>query len=556
MAEHEIGFSQLGLASILKQNQLVVPPNQREYSWTTKEVGTLFHDFARALLEGDKTYFLGTIVTIPREHGVLEVVDGQQRLATTAILLSEIRNYLADKEEIIATSIDSEFLNVIDRSSRARVPRLKLNLDDNDYFSARLTKIDPPPKATKPSHVLIDKAFAEARSQVDRIVSVHDLKDHGDVLNRWITFMESSALAVLLRVPNDADAYQMFETLNDRGLRTSQSDLVKNHLFGRSSERIQEVQQKWAYMRGALETIEDNDITITFLRHALTVMHGFIRETQVYSTVQRLATAPQPVVTLAGRLEALANSYVSTYNSDHEKWNGYSHGTRKAIDVLNMFDVAPIRPLMLAIAQSFAIKETERAFRFCVSLAVRLVIAGGTRTGSVEEGIAAAAHGIFVESCKTTAELKTALTSITPTDRAFASAFESATVSKKKSARYYLRSMELTSKNEKEPWHIPNDDGNAINLEHVLPEKPEGNWPQFTEDEVKLYYRRIGNLCLMRGTDNSTMKSDPFDVKRPYFQEAEFQLTKQVGERTVWTSSEIVERQKALTSVAVRTWPI
>ena len=32
MADSEIGFHQLGLASILKQNQLAVPPNQREYS--------------------------------------------------------------------------------------------------------------------------------------------------------------------------------------------------------------------------------------------------------------------------------------------------------------------------------------------------------------------------------------------------------------------------------------------------------------------------------------------------------------------------------------------
>ena len=41
--------------------------------------------------------------------------------------------------------------------------------------------------------------------------------------------MQQRARVVLLQVPNDADAYRMFETLNDRGLRTSQSDLVKNY---------------------------------------------------------------------------------------------------------------------------------------------------------------------------------------------------------------------------------------------------------------------------------------------------------------------------------------
>ena len=61
-------FSQLGLASILQQNQLIVPPNQRDYSWTEREVETLFQDFARAIAETDANYFLGTIVTIPREN--------------------------------------------------------------------------------------------------------------------------------------------------------------------------------------------------------------------------------------------------------------------------------------------------------------------------------------------------------------------------------------------------------------------------------------------------------------------------------------------------------
>jgi len=80
---------------------LAVPLNQREYSWTDKEVKKLLTDFARAISEEGQDYFLGTIVTIPRSAESLEVVDGQQRLATTAILLSEIRNYLKDKNPLL-----------------------------------------------------------------------------------------------------------------------------------------------------------------------------------------------------------------------------------------------------------------------------------------------------------------------------------------------------------------------------------------------------------------------------------------------------------------------
>jgi uncharacterized protein with ParB-like and HNH nuclease domain len=123
----EIGFAQLGIASILKQNRLTVPPNQREYSWTTKEVRTLLQDFSKAIAESETAvYFLGTIVTIPKDGGILEVVDGQQRLATVAIILAGIRNYLKPTEPIIAESIENECLR---RTPLSRQKRAIIKID-------------------------------------------------------------------------------------------------------------------------------------------------------------------------------------------------------------------------------------------------------------------------------------------------------------------------------------------------------------------------------------------------------------------------------------------
>ena len=111
---------------MLKQHRLEVRPNQREYAWTKREVTQLLQDFSKAVNEGD--YFLGTIVTIPRTTGTLEVVDGQQRLATTAILLAAIRDYLRDRNEtVLVESVNNEFLTGIDRSKRERVPKLSPN---------------------------------------------------------------------------------------------------------------------------------------------------------------------------------------------------------------------------------------------------------------------------------------------------------------------------------------------------------------------------------------------------------------------------------------------
>jgi predicted nucleic acid-binding protein len=55
------------------------------------------------------------------------------------------------------------------RSDFKRVPRLRLNVDDNEYFRARLTALVPEPPPTKPSHRLLDSAFAEARAQVQSV---------------------------------------------------------------------------------------------------------------------------------------------------------------------------------------------------------------------------------------------------------------------------------------------------------------------------------------------------------------------------------------------------
>jgi hypothetical protein len=555
-ADTEIGFAQLGLGSVLKQNQLAVPANQRDYAWELKYVRTLFQDFARELDGPDRQYFLGTIVTIPRPNSLLEVVDGQQRLATTAILLSAIRDYLRSNEKDLSDSIDSDFLSVFNRHTRTRVPRLKLNVDDNDYFRLRLTSTSGAPSPTKPSHNLLNDACNEAARQVKAIVAKLDPKDHGNALNRWIDFIEKRASVILLRVPNATNAYRMFETLNDRGKRVSQSDLVKNYIFGEAGERLHEVQQSWAFMRGALESMESEDTTITFLRYALTVIRGFVRDADVYEAVQKHSRGEQPVVTFSAQLDALSNTYVAVHNSDHERWNNFGDQTRRALEVLNLFDISPMKALLLAIGQTFSEKEVGNAFQFCVSLGVRLMITNSTRSGTVEEGLASAAHGVYKKTVESADQLKSLLKNMNTTDGIFRTAFESATVSNRKLARYYLRSLEMSSKDEKNPWHIPNDDKSVINLEHILPDKPERNWPQFTDDDVKLYRNRIGNLTLLRSSDNSEIKSIGFNEKKRRYSECPYNITSQIASYTEWTPAKIIERQKSLAVLAVKTWPI
>src|ERR1019366_2219987 len=208
-----------------------------------------------------------------------------------------------------------------------------------------------------------------------RILAGYDKKDYGNALNRWIRYLEQGARIILLEVPTVANAFKMFETLNDRGLKTSQADLVKNYLLGQAGNRVVEAQQKWALMRSGLETLEENEITLTFLRQAMIAIRGHLRENEVYEAVQEKAKGPQTALQFLSSLEILSTVYVSIFNPEHEKWNAYPDSTRRAIQTLNLLNIRGLRPLRLAVASKFTPKEADKAFRMFIVWSVRLIIA-------------------------------------------------------------------------------------------------------------------------------------------------------------------------------------
>jgi hypothetical protein len=556
----KIGFHELGIAGVLKGYRLQVPLNQREYRWESKQVTTLFQDLKKAIDDEDSEYFLGTIVTIPRELDSLEVVDGQQRLATVAILLAEMRNYLrGTSDDIIAKRIDTVFLTEIDPERREEGTKLALNIDDNEYFRSMITagSDDKRPQPTVSSHFLIEAAFEEARKHTQKIVGGLNKVHHGDALNRWVRYLEHGARVILLEVPTGANAYKMFETLNDRGLKTSQADLVKNYLLEQAGDKRKiEAQQKWARMRNTLETLEEEDITVTFLRQAMTAMRGHLRESEVFERVQQRAKGPTTALQFLSSLEGLAGIYVAIFNPEHERWNSYPESIRRAILTLNLLNIKGLRPAMLAVAAQFSPKEANEAFRMFITWGVRFVITSKTSRGSIDEQIGEAANLVFTGEIKTAAALYKKVSDLIPVDEEFRRAFEIASVSQARFARYYLRSLEMAAKGEKTPWFIPNDDPQVINLEHILPEEPGKNWPEFDEEIVSVYTRRIGNLALLLAKSNSDLRSSDFKTKKAVYRDSAYELTRMIARVSSWTKKEIAERQKTLANLALKAWPL
>jgi hypothetical protein len=122
-------------------------------------------------------------------------------------------------------------------------------------------------------------------------------------------------------------------------------------------------------------------------------------------------------------------------------------------------------------------------------------------------------------------------------------------------AKYYLRSLQTTADaSDERAWWMPNMAD--MSLEHVLPQKPEGNWPQFTDEQHGDFVTRLGNLALMLAADNSDLRSDTFASKRSTYAKAYFTLTSQIAEADDWTPEAIEQRQITLPSFAAETWPI
>lgn len=111
-----------------------VPDYQRRYSWKKKQWRELWNDLQT--LEDEKTHFLGAIVVVERpgdlnKIGILEVVDGQQRLATVSLLLVSMTDRYRKEGEIgQARAINASVPSQSSGRSRTLVGRAARTVQD------------------------------------------------------------------------------------------------------------------------------------------------------------------------------------------------------------------------------------------------------------------------------------------------------------------------------------------------------------------------------------------------------------------------------------------
>jgi hypothetical protein len=343
--------------------------------------------------------------------------------------------------------------------------------------------------------------------------------------------------------------------LNDRGLTLAITDLLKNHLFGLAGNRLGEVQRSWVSMISTLEAIEEDNIVLTYLRHYWSSRHGLIREKDLYADIKKRVNNQARAVSFASELERNAHIYAAVVNTTDSFWAKYGDTCRKHMEIINILRMVQIRPLILSVLDSYKDAEAKAAIRSMVSWSVRLLIVGGLGTGAIESHNCQAAKAVRDKTISTAAQLHKRLKNIIPNDTEFRASFLTASVSKTYLARYYLRALEQQARGDNDPELVPNENAEAINLEHVLPQNPSHSWNHITPDEQVLLVKRLGNLALMKTKINTKAGNDGFSFKKSFFATSDYKLTSCLSEENRWDRHSIDKRQENLAELAVKTWP-
>lgn len=549
---NKIEFEIDGIGHFISDKYLKVPTYQRSYTWEKSNVNDLLQDIKSSYPD---EYFIGTIVVNDHDD-YLEIIDGQQRLATITIFFTAIRNLMHQHDdEEGAIEIEQEYLFKKDIRTRDKKPKLTLNDNDNDFFIKEIIEryTDDYIKTDRESHTKI----LEALEIVGEFV-----KNNYDLNNKSFTnlydlidFIKNDVKIIIVSVPDEANAFTIFETLNDRGLALSQTDLIKNYLFNKSGDRLGEAQEKWSRFTGAIEAAESEDEILQYIRYHWSSKNGFTREKQLFKSVKDRIINKNQTLTLISEFEQDAQSYLAILNPQHSLWGDYSPNCKEYISTFRELRLTQNKPLLLAILKQFDKKDIEKALRLVVSWSVRNLITGTVGAGTLEYEFSNQAKLINEGKIKNALDLKESIKNLIPSNDQFKKSFEIATVSKNYIARYYLSEIEKSYRDTNEMGPLNNPE--KVNLEHILPINYNlGSWPQFDEDAHKSYYKRIGNLTLMDKRMNSEQKNEEFELKKQFYEKSEIVITKSLAKYSQWTPEYIEQRQKDFAEKAVNVWSL
>ena len=202
---------------------------QREYRWKTKQITELINDLTekfldsyepgheRSAIEDYGHYFLGSII-ISEKDGKKFIIDGQQRLTSLTLLLIYIHSQLTDE-------LEKGQLTELVFSRKFGRPSFNLDISERAACMEALFNgktFDGNGQSESVANLL--NRFQDIEDAFPADLAENALPYFADWLIENVHLVEITALS-------DADAYAIFETMNDRGLSLTPTDMLKGYLL-------------------------------------------------------------------------------------------------------------------------------------------------------------------------------------------------------------------------------------------------------------------------------------------------------------------------------------
>ena len=255
MAQKQLNPHMWNLETIFK-SIYNVPVYQRPYSWDIEQVQVLLKDIYEAYssIEKDDGYYTGNLIIFDiaeKINGIIpvyDIIDGQQRITTFSLILLAIYcTALEDGWDIndrtIGTVRDSLW-KIINRENKREFPAVFLNSIEKKCFSDLFNKAFDTPigiisycnvyKCESKFDERVIKNFKYIYKYLKENICKSEkptaILDYADYLLRYVNFIAIEANC------NEKKVFSMFESINSKGKKLEDIDLIKSYIFSKLDE--------------------------------------------------------------------------------------------------------------------------------------------------------------------------------------------------------------------------------------------------------------------------------------------------------------------------------
>lgn len=533
-----------------ERRPVIVPQFQRGYSWEKQHIAMFWNDLLdfHSRVASSEKYFLGPIVILPQEDQIT-LLDGQQRLATATVLFAVLR----DAARKLGTQKGSDLARDIQRDlieNEQNRFSLRLSETDETYFLATIQR-DPPSTETPRlrSHSLIKSARVYLSSMAVKQIEGLSPDEAEARLKSIKDSLATSVTMVAISVNSEDDAFRIFETLNDRGLRLSVPDLLLNYLMRTAIDSGRHrIRERWNFM---LEKMGRRDID-RFLRHMWLSKYGDVKARGLFSEIKEFLQQQKiQSVQFAESCAEECESYLALVDPDEDVLGpSFPHVTA----LVKYLDVSPSLPLLLAGLRCLAPSHFEKLSKYALALSIRHSVLGNLNPSDLETAFYQAARTIRTlksqgnTSAKCLREAKVILVRIAPDDRSLLPKAEDLYLTRGE-AQYILTTIANLQSRTRE---VSVSDAN---LEHIFPLNPDSTWGDTTELEPLTWH--LGNLTILSTKLNRKAANVHYTTKAKYYSQSEIKMTSVLPAKyNDWTPGEIQDRARSLAPILLQTWRI